>query len=85
MPKTHKHETSLVELFTVNHQVMATVEIFGETGIYDIEGIENMIQNKANNYDVAALRKILEAMQAGDIDDLPEMNRDHISGQGTLF
>ncbi len=85
MPKTGNNGATLVELFTVNHQVMATVEILGETGIYDIEGIKYLIQNKAHNYDVAALRKILAAMQAGDIDDLPEMNRDHISGQGTLF
>ncbi len=85
MPKTENIEASLVALFTVNHEVMATVEVMGEVGIYEIKGIKFLIEDKAPKHDTTALQAILEAMQAGIIDELPEMNREHTTGQGSLF
>ncbi len=80
-----KPEVSLVTLFTFNHEVMATVEINGKTNLYNIDGIKHLVQDNTDTYNVAALQSILDTMQAGDIDELPEMNREHTTGQKSLF
>ncbi len=37
------------------------------------------------DYSVSDLLNILEMMEHSDIDKLPEMDRDMVTGQGTLF